>query len=113
MRALTFLFALSLTGCPALLGTFEDCSVDITNGTSGSIWFLHIRDAGGDDWGADVLDDQRLEDGETHTATLAPGSYDVQAEWPSPGSETFTRLDAITCVDGEEQGITLSLSDQD
>ena len=112
MRLFSLLLALSLSGCSAFTLTGEDCTLAITNGTSATLWFLYVRESG-DAWGDDVLEDGRLDDAATHTLTVPPGDYDVQGEWPSPGSETFTRLDAATCNDGDSLGLTLSLSDQD
>ena len=102
-----------LAGCSSFNIVGDDCALSITNGTSATIWFLYVRDSATESWGTDLLEDARLEDSETYDTTVSPGSYDVQAEWPSPGSETFTRLDAATCTDGEDLGFTLSLSDQD
>lgn len=113
MRAFLMLLALSLAGCSTFNIAGDDCSLSITNGTSATLWFLYIQDAGTDDWGLDVLDAERLEDGETYTTTVTVGDYDVRGEWPSPDSETFTRLEAASCVDGEELGVTLSLTDED
>ncbi len=115
MRTLFLLLSLSLflPGCSVFNVAGEDCTLSITNGTSATLWFLYVRSSDDAEWGDDVLEDARLEDAETHTVTLSPGDYDVQAEWPSPGSETFTILAAATCVDGDDLGLTLSLTDQD
>jgi hypothetical protein len=113
MRAFLLLLALPLFGCSVFTVAGEDCTLEITNGTADTIWFLYVRDADTDEWGDDLLDSERLEDSETWSHTVSPGTYDIQAEWPSPGSEKFTILAAETCVDGEALGVTVSLTDQD
>ncbi len=113
MRACLLFLAVSLAGCSAFTIEGDNCPATITNGTAGAIWFLYVRDSGAEDWGDDHLGAERLEDSETFELNVSPGSYDVRGEWPSPGSETFTKLDAFSCVDGEDVGTTFSLTDQD
>ena len=112
MRAPLFCLLVFLAACETFTVAPDPCPLTVTNGTSDSLWYVYVREAGAADWGQDVLDVDTLADGESVVVDVEGGtSSDVRGTWA--GGETFTRYDVAQCDDGEELGLVLSLSDQD
>ncbi len=112
MRLIALLFAVLLSGCSVVFPAGEECTLTITNGTSDTLWRVWVRTTGTDDWGEDLLGSDTLADGEQLDVGVDGGEeVDVGGEWA--GGESFTVESATSCVDGEDLGVIISLSDQD
>lgn len=99
---------LLLVGCEA----GAPCAWTVENATGGALETVRFVRGGGFDWSADVLADVPLDPGESVAFdTESAGTFDLQAFDAS--GQSYTRVSAITCVDGESHETSLAGGDAD
>lgn len=89
-----------------------DCALEIVNSTGYDMYYVYVADSADTDWGADVLGDDVLLDGESVLVDVAsnPDSYyDIKAI-DNEGDEYYA-YEFDFCSDGEALSYTLTMND--